>query len=56
MLSGTAAAGCVIGFVTCFLEVPLACLGIMAAAVQPNCLSENMLQNLFLDLPHQTVE
>ena len=32
------AAGCEKGFVTCFLTVPLACLGCMAAAVQPNCL------------------
>ena len=32
------AAGCVNGFVTYFLEVPLACFGSMAAAVQPNCL------------------
>ena len=31
------AAGCVKGFETCFLEVPLACLGSMAAAVQPSC-------------------
>ena len=32
------AAGWEKGLVTCFLEVPLACLGSMAAAVQPNCL------------------
>ena len=32
------AAGCVKGFVTCFLKVPLPCSGCMAAAVQPNCL------------------
>ena len=32
------AAGCVKGFITCFLEVPLPCLGSMAAAVHPNCL------------------
>ena len=32
------AAGCVKGFLTCFLEVPLAGLGCMAAAVQPSCL------------------
>ena len=53
------ATGCVKGFVTCFLEVPLACLGSMAAAslVQlPVELSENMLQNLFLNLPPQTVQ
>ena len=31
-------AGGVNGFVTCFLDVPLPCLGIMAAAVQPNSL------------------
>ena len=30
------AAGWVTGFVTCYLEVPLACLGCMAAVVQPN--------------------
>ena len=32
------AASCSEGFVTCFLKVPLACLGSMAAAVQPNSL------------------
>ena len=32
------AATCSEGFVTCFLKVPLACLGCMAAAVQPNSL------------------
>ena len=32
------AAGCVKGFSTCFLKVPLAGLGSMVAAVQPNCL------------------
>ena len=32
------AGGCVKGFVKCFLEVPLAWLGSMAAAVQPSCL------------------
>ena len=32
------AAGLGKGFVTCFLEVPLACLGSMAAAVQPSYL------------------
>ena len=32
------AACCVKGFVICFLVVPLACLGSMAAAVQPNSL------------------
>ena len=32
------AAGCVKGFATCFLDVPPACLGSMAAAVQPSCL------------------
>jgi len=37
------------------VEVPLACLGSMAAAVQPNCLWNNVLQNLFLNLPPQTV-
>ena len=31
------AAGWGKGFVTCLLEVPLACLGSMAAAVQPSC-------------------
>ena len=36
ILSG--AATCSEGFVTCFLNVPLACLGSMAAAVQPNSL------------------
>ena len=45
-------AGCVKDVVTCFLEVPLACLGSMAAVE----LSENMLQNLFLNLLPQTVE
>ena len=35
------AAGWVKGFVTCFLEVPLACLGSMAAAVQPNGLGNS---------------
>ena len=30
------AAGCVKCFVTCFLEVPLACLGSMVDAIQPN--------------------
>ena len=38
-----------------FSEVPLACLGSMAAAVQCVELSENMLQNLFHNLPPQTV-
>ena len=32
------AAGCVKDFVTYFLQVPFACLGHMAAAVQPKCL------------------
>ena len=32
------AAGCIKGFVKCFLEVPLACLGSMTAAVQHNSL------------------
>ena len=32
------AAGCVKSFVACFLEVRLACLGSMAASVQPSCL------------------
>ena len=32
------AATCSKGFVACFLYVPLACLGSMAAAVQPNSL------------------
>ena len=35
------AAGYVKGFVTCFLEVPLACLGSRAAAVQPNSLGNS---------------
>ena len=34
--SGAAAAGCIKGFVIFFLEVPLACLDSLAAAVQPN--------------------
>ena len=49
-LCQSGAAGWVKGFVACFLEVPLACFGSMATAVQPN-----MLQNLFLSLPPQTV-
>ena len=32
------AATCSEGFVACFLKVPLACLGSMAAALQPNSL------------------
>ena len=32
------AAACSEGFVACFLKVPLACLGSMAAALQPNSL------------------
>ena len=32
------AATCSEGFVTCFLKVPLACLGGMEAAVEPNSL------------------
>ena len=32
------APGCEKGFARCFLEVPLAYLGSMAAAVQPSCL------------------
>ena len=48
------------GFVKCFLKVPLACLGSMAAAVHctaqpPVELSENILQNLLNKLPPQTV-
>ena len=34
----TGAAGCQKGSVTCFLKVPLASLGRMASAAQPNCL------------------
>ena len=52
------AAGCVKGFVTCFLEVPLALLGqhgSYSSAQLPVELSENVLQNLFLNLPPQTV-
>ena len=54
----TGAAGCVNGFVTCLHEVPLACLGGMAAAVlaqQPVQLSEKCLQNLLLNLPPHVV-
>ena len=40
------AATCSEGFATCFLKVPVACLGSIAAAVQPGELSENILQNL----------
>ena len=43
------AASCSEGFVVCFLKVPHACWGSMAAATQPNGpggLSENILQNL----------
>ena len=40
------------GFVKCFLNVPLACLGSMARPVE---LSEISLQNLFHNLPPQTV-
>ena len=35
---GTGAATCSEGFIICFLKVPLACLGSMAAAVLPNSL------------------
>ena len=35
------AATCSEGFVMCFLRVPLACLGSMAAAVQPNGLGNS---------------
>ena len=35
------AATCSEGFVICFLKVPLACLGNMAAAVQPNSLGNS---------------
>ena len=35
------AATCENGFVKCFLEVPLACLGSMAAALQPNSLGNS---------------
>ena len=35
------AATCSEGFVTCFLKVPLACLGCMAAAVQPSGLGNS---------------
>ena len=38
MLLQSGAVGCEKGFATCFLKVPLACLGSMAAAAQPNCL------------------
>ena len=38
LLAWVWAAGCVKGFVTCFLEVPFACLGSMATVVQPYCL------------------
>ena len=34
----TGVSGCEQGFITCFLEVPLASLSSMAAAVQPHCL------------------
>ena len=42
-------ATCSEGFVMCFLKVPLACLGSMAAAVQPNSLgnSQKSKQNLW---------
>ena len=35
------AATCSEGFVICFLKVPLACLGSMAAAIQPNSLGNS---------------
>ena len=35
------AAGCEKSFVKCLLKAPLACLGSMAVAVQPNCLSNS---------------
>ena len=37
---------CSEGFVICFLKVPLACLGSMAAAVQPNGILQNLFHNL----------
>ena len=52
------AAGCVKGFVTCFLEVPIALLGqhgSCSSAQLPVELSENISLNLFLNLPPQTV-
>ena len=36
------AATCSKGFVICFLKIPLACLGSMAAAVQPNSLGKTV--------------
>ena len=54
------AATCLEGFVICFLRVPLACLGSMAAAVKqahgPGELSENSLQNLRNKWPPHPVE
>ena len=35
------AATCSEGFVICFIKVPLACLGSMAIAVQPNSLGNS---------------
>ena len=40
------AATCSKGFVTCFLKVPLACLGSMAAAVQPNSQGNSLRKQL----------
>ena len=37
-LAQSGASGCEKGFVKCFLRVPLACLGSMATAVEPNSL------------------
>ena len=53
------AAGRVRGFETGFLEVPLALIGqngSCSSAQLPVELSDNMLQNLFLDLPPHSVE
>ena len=52
------AATCENGFVKCFLEVALACLGSMAAAVQPNSLRNSQItvyKNLFHNPTPQTV-
>ena len=51
----TGVSGCEQGFITCFLEVPLASLSCSSAPL-PVELSENMLQNLFHNLMPQTVE
>ena len=45
------AATCSEGFVICFLKVPIACLGSMAAAVQPNSLKT--LRKHFIKPPEQ---